>query len=33
MVGATSAPGWVYRPDLEFASLACDLENARRFVQ
>jgi hypothetical protein len=24
---------WAYRPDLAFAPLACDLENARRFTQ
>jgi hypothetical protein len=23
---------WVYRPDLEFEELPCDLDNARRFV-
>src|SRR5690606_30711420 len=24
---------WAYRPDVEFAPLACDLENARRYLE
>ena len=23
---------WAYRPDLEFAPIACELDNARRFI-
>jgi hypothetical protein len=29
----TSGGRWVYSPDVEFAPVACDLENARRFTQ
>jgi hypothetical protein len=29
----TGGSRWVYRPDVEFAPLACDLDNARRFVE
>jgi hypothetical protein len=29
----TGASRWVYRPDLEFAPVACDLDNARRFTR
>ena len=28
-----TARQWVYRPDVEFAPLACNLENARRFME
>jgi len=29
----TGGGRWVYRPDVEFAPLACNLENARRFME
>jgi hypothetical protein len=29
----TGVSRWVYRPDLEFAPVACDLDNARRFTE
>ena len=29
----TGASRWVYRPDVKFAPVACNLENARRFAQ
>jgi hypothetical protein len=35
MLGApiSGASRWVYSPDVEFAPVACNLDNARRFAQ
>ena len=29
----TGGGRWIYRPDVEFAPLACNLQNARRFME